>query len=99
MIVLISVFHACMDWTVSYERLPSISVFSYVLADFSFFQITSDYLIPCFFGCPMGRLPLNFKVTRPSTLFYLSLKYSLLDDQNIAIIYPVNVPSCASILV
>ena len=40
-----SVFHACMVSTVSYGRLPSISIFWLVFADFPFFQITSDYLI------------------------------------------------------
>ena len=36
--VLMSVYHACMGWTNSYEKLSSISVFSYVLVDFSFFR-------------------------------------------------------------
>ena len=45
--VLMSVSYACMSWMVSYGRYSSISVFSYVFTDFSFFQITSDYLIPC----------------------------------------------------
>ena len=36
------VFHACKGW-----KLPKISVFTYVPADFPFFQITDDF-IPCF---------------------------------------------------
>ena len=60
--ILTSVFHTCMGWTVSYEKLPSISVFSYVLSSFPFFQITSDYLIPCFVGRPLGKLPPTLKV-------------------------------------
>ena len=42
---LTSVFHAYMSWTVSFERFPNISVFTYVLEELPFFQITSDYLI------------------------------------------------------
>ena len=34
--LLTSVFHIYMGWTVSYEELPSISNFRYVLAEFHF---------------------------------------------------------------
>ena len=57
-----SVFHACMGWTVSFERFPNISVFTYVLEELPFFQITSDYLILCFPWSSCGELPLILKV-------------------------------------
>ena len=47
-----------------YERLPNISIFSYVLADLPFFQITSDYLIPCFPWSPFGE---SFAILEEST--------------------------------
>ena len=46
--ILMSIFYTCSGWTVSYDRLSSISLLRYVLANFRFFQITSDYLISCF---------------------------------------------------
>ena len=66
------VFHACMGWAVSYERLPNISVFSYVHVDFPFSQITSDYLIPCFPWSSPGETTANLEgstFTRTGTLF------------------------------
>ena len=44
-----SVFHASMGCMVSYKRLSSSSIFFLVLADFSFFQITSDLSHSMFF--------------------------------------------------
>ena len=60
-ILIMSVSHACMGWKVSYERLPSIYVFSYVLPDIPFFQITSYCLIPCFPWSSFGTLALTLK--------------------------------------
>ena len=60
-----------MGWTVSHERLPSIYVLSYVLADFPFFQNASNYVIPQFPWLPSGQPTTNLEVsliTRPSTL-------------------------------
>ena len=62
--VLMSVFYACRGWTVSYARLPSIPVFSYVLADFPFFQITSDYL-------PLTNFSHNVNFPHQITIFML----------------------------
>ena len=65
-----NVFHTCMGWTISCERLPSIFVFSYDLADF---QITSNYLIPFFPWSPSWETTTNLEgstFTRPSTLFH-----------------------------
>ena len=59
--VLISVFNACMGWLDSYVKLPSISVFGYILADFPFFQITFDHF-HVFLGQSLGKLPLTLKV-------------------------------------
>ena len=71
--VLIFVLHADMAWKVSYESLPIISVFRYILVAFLVFQITSDYLIPCFPLSSSGETTVNLEgstLTRPSTLFY-----------------------------
>ena len=40
---------------VSYERLFNIFVFSYILADFPLYQMTSDYIILCFFWPSSGE--------------------------------------------
>ena len=80
--VLKSVFYACIGWTVSYEELQSIFVFSYVLIDFPFFQITSDYLISCFRWSFSGETNANLS-------FYVY--------QTIAVFCPLNVPSCSPI--
>ena len=42
---LMPISHICIIWTVSYELLPSISNFTFVLVDF---LLTSDYLSSCF---------------------------------------------------
>ena len=71
--VLTSVFHACIGWTISYEELSSISALSYVLVDFRFFQITSEYLISCFPRSFSGETTANLKgstFTRSSTIVY-----------------------------
>ena len=46
-ILLLSLMLATLDWTVSHKRLPKIFVFRFFVAYFTFFRITSDYLIPC----------------------------------------------------
>ena len=68
-----SLLHAHMGWMVSYERLPSISAFSYFLADFPFSQITSNYLIPHIPCSSSGETTANLEAstfTRISTLFH-----------------------------
>ena len=57
-----SVFHACMSWVVSNERLSNISVFGYVHVDFPSLKsllITSFYV---FLGLPQMKLLLTLKV-------------------------------------
>ena len=61
MFVLTSVFNACMGWTLFFERLPSISVFSYVFAEFLSLApllITSFHVL---LGRPLRKLPLTLK--------------------------------------
>ena len=61
--VLMSVFHACMGWKVSYERLPSIFIFSYALVltflSFKWLLITAFHV---FLGHSLGKLTLTLKV-------------------------------------
>ena len=79
--ILMSVFQVCMGWAVSYERLPKISVFSSVLSIFTFFQITSDYFIPCFPWSSSGENTTNF-----GRFYIYQTNYSLpffLDDPNL----------------
>ena len=54
------------------KKLPYISAFSYVLADFLFFQITSDCLIPCFFR--------SFSKETTTKLRFLHLLYRALSS-------------------
>ena len=77
--IITSVFYVCMIWTVSYERLWRIPIFSYDLANFALFQITSGYLIPCFPWSVSGQTTANLEgstFTRPSILFHFSLVLS-----------------------
>ena len=63
--LLTSVFNFGKGWTVSFALLLSISLFSLVLVGCLFFQIISDYLIPCFHARPFGNLPLTLTVVHP----------------------------------
>ena len=84
-----------MGWTVPYDELLSISALNNVLVDFFFFQITSNYLIPCFPRSPSGETTTNLEgstFTRPSTLLFFVY------DQTIAFFCRENIPSCYSIL-
>ena len=47
------------DGRIFMKNLPNISVFSYILANFHFFQITSDYFFPCFHRSPSGEIITN----------------------------------------
>ena len=96
-LVLRSIFHACMGWKVSLERLPSISLFSYILLDFHFFLIIFDYLIPQFpwlFSeeSTTNLEGLTFTRSKPSIPFFI-------DDQTTAVFYSVNLHSYSSNLV
>ena len=73
MFVLTPVVPACMGRTFSYESRSSISVVSYILADFHFFQITYDHLILCFLWSSTEETAGNFEgstFSRPITLFH-----------------------------
>ena len=97
-LVLRSIFHACICWKVSLERLPSISLFSYVLVDFLFFWIISDYLIPQFpwrdssEGFTTNLEGFTFTRSKLSIAFFI-------DGQTTAVFYSVNFPSYSSNLV
>ena len=73
--VLTYLLQACRDWIVLYKWLSTISVFSLVVPDFPFFQVTFDYLTLCF---PVEILstsstPLHsFSMTKPlqSSILY-----------------------------
>ena len=58
------VFHAFM-LSVSYERLPSVSVVSYALADFLLLQITSKCLIA----------PFPWSFSRESTMYHVLQRF------------------------
>lgn len=77
-IVLMSVFHVFIGWTVSCQWIPSIFVFSWVLVDFPFFQIISYYLIRCISMLYQGKpaLTLNALHTPHQTLS--SILYTIL---------------------
>ena len=51
-----------MGWKISYKKLMKAFVFSQVLADFPFFQITFDYFILRLPALSLGKLPLTLKV-------------------------------------
>ena len=57
--VLTTFLYVCVVWTVSYEKLPSISVFSYILAYFLSF---GSFLITSFHVRPLWKLLLTSKV-------------------------------------
>ena len=110
--VLTLAFHDFMGWTVSHEKLPSIYLLSYVLADFPFlsFRMFQIMLFHNFLGCPLGNLPLTLRVPQLLGQALSSnlaswphhCKHSLpffLDDQTIAVFYPVNTSPSTTILV
>ena len=72
----------CLHRLDGFVWLQSIFVFSYVLIDFPFFQITSDYLISCFRWSFSGETNANLS-------FYVY--------QTIAVFCPLKVPSCSPI--
>ena len=84
--VLNSVYHIA--WV---ERSPSIFFFSYILADFTFSQITSHYFISSFPWSSPRELPLTLKFLHLLDQFFI---HSFHMTQ-----FPVNIPSCSSILV
>ena len=43
-IVLMSIFHVCIGWTFSCQRLPSIFVFSWVLEEVHLKELKVDYI-------------------------------------------------------
>ena len=107
--VLTFAFHDFMGWTVSHERLPSIYVLSYVLADFPFlsFRMLRIMSFHNFLGCPLGNLPLTLKFLLGQALssnlasWPHHCKHSLpffLDDQTIAVFYSVNTSHSTTIL-
>ena len=58
-----SICHDCRGQTVSYETLPSISVFILAVADIPFFHVTSDYLTtPCFLRSSPGQAITNHSI-------------------------------------
>ena len=70
--VLMSVFHACMSWTVSYEK-DFQSFLSLVMSLLTFFHIISDYLIPYFTWSFSGETTADLEGStfrRPSTVFH-----------------------------
>ena len=72
--VLMLILHSCMGWTVSCKRRPSIYLFIEVLVDFIFFQMTSDYLFPCFLWLPSRGTNTNFESStydRPLSLSFI----------------------------
>ena len=59
--VLTSVFHACMSWSVSYERRPNISVCTISLLAFLSFKFSRITSLQVFLGRPLGKLSLSLK--------------------------------------
>ena len=67
-VLLTSVFHACMGWTVSYERCTTISFF----VDFPFRSILNNSG-HVFLNSPLGKLLLTLKVVPSSNLALSSI--------------------------
>ena len=89
-------FKACFGLFLMEDFQAFLSLVMSLLTHFPFFQITSDYPISCFSWSSSGETAANLEVLH---LLDQALSSILQDVQNIAIFYPVKIPSCSSILV